>query len=291
MNLCTESNLTARTFCFTIDSSEKLAKEDDMTTTPGSGNKQIGVLLVEGGFLTNEQLQEALDLMPQQRKSLREVLAEKGWVNAETFTTFLSLHSRVPMVDLEQVQIEQAAINLVPEEVALRCMALPLAVEGDSLRVAMDNPLDTEAINILATVSGKHIKQRVSLRGNIRELIEKNYRAAPREMPVELAAGDAVSQTHVVRAVNMLIAQAVKDRASEIYVDSVETGLSIRYPIEGVLKERVRFPLDVRDAIMQQIRESEGKFKFKLPEGEVTFQVTFSQGPDGENVVLKIVVP
>ncbi len=141
---------------------------------------QIGKMLVEGGFLTDEQLQEAVGLVRQQRKSLREILAEKLWVNAETFTTFLSLHSRIPIVDLQQVQIEQAAISLVPEDVARQHVVIPLAVEGDSLRVAMDNPLDTEAINILATVSGKRIKPRIPLRGNIRELIDKNYRAAPR---------------------------------------------------------------------------------------------------------------
>ena len=110
-------------------------------------DEQIGKMLMEGGFLSQEQLASALSDAEAAGKAMRDVLAEKGFVNPETYTTFLSLQTRAPIVDLQQVQIHQEAITLVPEDVARQYNVLPLSIEGDTLRVAMDNPQDTDAIN------------------------------------------------------------------------------------------------------------------------------------------------
>ena len=110
---------------------------------------QIGRLLVEGGFITQEKLDEAITGVREDGITLRSALVAKGYIADDTYSTFLSMQTRVPLVDLRQVTVAEDAIRLVPEDVARRFNALPLVIEDDALRVAMDDPQDTDAINTL----------------------------------------------------------------------------------------------------------------------------------------------
>ena len=119
--------------------------------------EQIGRLLMEGGFITQENLDEAIEAVRQEGLTLRNSLVTKGYIADETYSTFLSMQTRVPLVDLRQVTVSEAAVRLVPEDIARHYNVLPLMIEGDSLRVAMDDPQDVDAINTLTTVTGHRI--------------------------------------------------------------------------------------------------------------------------------------
>ncbi|MBI4234373.1 MAG: type II/IV secretion system protein, partial [Chloroflexi bacterium] len=288
--------------------------------------------LVEGGFLTEEQLAQALAEAHKQNKSLREVLAEKQVVNAETYTTFLSLYSRVPIVDLQQVQIEQAAVNLIPENVARQFKVLPLAVMGDSLRVAMDNPTDVEAINTLAAVTGKRIQPRIPMHGGIEQILNQYYKVTPKisgelgqllgEAPPEAPAaprpgaapaaatavqtvvgllpGEEIAQAPIVRALDMVISQAVKDRASDIHVEPGEDALVIRYRIDGILHEAARLPKGAQAAMVSRVkvlagmdiaerrRPQDGSFSMTVGEKAIDFRVASIETAHGEMMVMRI---
>jgi type IV pilus assembly protein PilB len=142
--------------------------------------EQIGRLLVEGGFIADDQLTEAVDHAQTTNTSLRGALVSKEFLADETYSTFLSIQMRVPLVDLRQVSVDPEAVRLVPEEVARQYGVLPLAVEGDILRVAMDDPQDLDAISTISTVTNMTVKARLPSQGSVVSLLDRYYQASPR---------------------------------------------------------------------------------------------------------------
>ena len=141
--------------------------------------QQIARLLVEGGFITQENLDDAINTVQKDGISLRNALVSKGHLADETYSSFLSIQSRVPLVDLRQVTVSDEAVRLVREDMARAHNVLPLMIEGDSLRVAMDDPQDAEAINALSTVTGYRIKPRLPTVGTVESLLDQHYRSTP----------------------------------------------------------------------------------------------------------------
>ena len=95
---------------------------------------RLGQVLVEGGFLTSEQLVEAEQLMMKEGKRLTSVLQEKGWTSRDTLTTVLSFHLKVPVADPRQVEVDPEAVRLVPESMATEINVLPLSTDRDGTR-------------------------------------------------------------------------------------------------------------------------------------------------------------
>ena len=141
--------------------------------------EQIGRLLVEGGFITPQNLEDAVGIVQGEGETLRGALVSKGYIAEETYSTFLSMQTRVPLVDLGQVTVSEEAVRLVPEDLARHYKVLPLMIEGDALRVAMEDPQDVDAINALTTVTGYRIRPRLPTHGSIESLLPQYYRSAP----------------------------------------------------------------------------------------------------------------
>ena len=289
-----------------------------------AADEQVGRMLVEGAFLDQGQLQIALGKARSTGKRLREVLLGDGMVTAETYTTLLSVHLRVPIVDLQQVKIDEQAVKLIPEEVAREHRVLPISVDGDVLRVAMEEPQDVEVINQLSTVSGKRIRPVLPLRGNVVDLIGSHYKltskiteavnrivveaeerpeaAAVRAARAEpgLLGGEAVARAPVVRALEMIISQAVKDRASDIHVEPMEEGVRVRYRIDGVLHEAAMLPKGVQGALVSRVkvlagmdiaerrRPQDGQFSMSVDGKEIDFRVASIETAEGEKVNMRI---
>ena len=128
--------------------------------------EQIGRLLVEGGFISQAQFLEAVQHAQLMSGTLRSALVSKEFLADETYSTFLSIQMRVPLVDLRQVTVDAEAVRLVPEEIARQYRVLPLAVDGDILRVAMDDPQDLDALSTLSAVTHKTVKARLPSQGS-----------------------------------------------------------------------------------------------------------------------------
>ena len=250
--------------------------------------QQVGRLLVEGGFINKENLDDAISYAQQESIMLRKALVAKEYIADETYSTFLSIRTRIPLVDLRQVTVSEDAVGLVPEDLARQHNALPLMIEGDSLRVAMDDPQDTEAINTLATVTGYRIRPRLPTQGSVEGLLEQHYRttgqimqqlgtiltspgetsqreADARPGPAAATAAspgaeqsifspDEVARAPVVQALEMIINQAVKERVSDIHVEPTEENVKVRYRIDGVLHSAATLPKGVQSALISRIK-------------------------------------
>ncbi len=300
-------------------------------------DEQIARLLVEGGFVSDENVQEALTQVKERNISLREALVSGNVISDQTYSTFLSVQLRVPLVDLRQVQVSEEAVKLVPEDVAVRFKALPLGVDGNTLRVAMDNPQDMDAVNTLSTVTGYEIRPRLPIEGTVTNLLNRYYRSTPKvehelesllgapagveqpgfadigayAQPQPAMAGAAVaaepllpeaeiSRAPIVQALDMVINQAVQERASDIHIEPMEENVRIRYRIDGVLQQAAILPQGVHSALISRIkvvsgmdiaehrRPQDGHFSRKFGSENVDFRVASMDTSQGEKIVIRI---
>lgn len=300
--------------------------------------EQIGQLLVEGGFISKEQFDEAKSFAEQTSSSLRSALVSKNFLADETYSTFLSIQMRVPLVDLRQVAVDDRAVQAVPEGLARQYSVLPLAIEGDVLRVAMDNPQDVEALNMIASATGLTVKARLPQQGSVNQLLDRYYRASPRvereiqsvlgvaevvdpdgsasalgdvaaasgitaaavEPAESLLATDEVARAPVVKALDMIVNQAVRDRASDVHIEASEDTVKIRFRIDGVLQHAATLPKGIHSALVSRIkvmsgmdiaerrRPQDGHFSLTVDTEEVDFRVASIETAYGEKVVIRI---
>lgn len=283
---------------------------------------RLGTALVEGAFLSREQLEVAQARARSSSRRLPEVLLAEQMISPETLGTVLSFMLKVPVVELGQFRVQPEAIRLVPESLARERGVLPLAVDGDVLRVAMDEPQDVQLVDTLSALTRKRIRPVLPLRGGLREAIDASYRSMSRmgeeisrivsapaavvAPPVVPQAGqrrleaEEVAQAPPVKAVDTIIAQAVRDRASDIHLVPSKDALKVLYRIDGVLHEAASLPLGVHQAMTSRIkvvsgmdiaerrRPQDGQFIETVEGQDINFRVATVETYYGEMMVVRV---
>ena len=276
--------------------------------------KMLGDMLIEAGLLTPEQLGPAISEARQLGKRLGEYLVDQRLVCAEDLATTLSLQLDLPIIDLKRQVIQPEALKLVPEEYARQHDLIPVDIEGDALVVVMADPGNIRVLEDLKARAKMPIHPAVGIPRDIREAMNRHYRASGEiEAQVsqlaptvaELAVQDAltpdlVAQTPIVRTVDLLIAQAVRDRASDIHLEPQERHLRVRYRIDGILHEVQTLPLSVHAQLVSRMkvlagmniaerrRPQDGQFSVQVEGKDVDFRVATSDSAHGEMVVLRV---
>lgn len=275
---------------------------------------RLAEALVEGAFLTKEQMEAATEEARATGAKLSEVLVEKQYISPETVSTVLSFQFNVPVVDLRQFKVQPEAINLVPENLAKERSVLALSLDGDSLRVAVEDPQDVALMDQIASITGKRVKPVLPLRGGLKELIDSSYKSTNKmaaqfkeatrvSSPVtedRILEPDAVARAPVVQAVETIVAQGVKDRASDIHIIPQAEDLKVFYRIDGVLHQAVSLPNGVHSALVSRIkvmanmniaerrRPQDGQFSMKIDGRDINFRVATADTHHGEMVVVRI---
>jgi len=276
--------------------------------------KKLGEMLVEAGLLTPEQIDAAVAEARRLGKRLGEYLVDERLVSAEDLAATLSLQLDLPIVDLKRQVVQPEALKLVPEEYARQRLLIPTDIEGDSLVVVMADPGNIQVLEDLKARAKMAIQPAVGIPSDIREAINRSYRASgeieaqvskvtpPVTEPTvqEALTPDIVAQTPIVRTVGLLIAQAVRDRASDIHLEPQEQHLRVRYRIDGILHDVQTLPLSVHAQLVSRMkvlagmniaerrRPQDGQFSVQIEGKEVDFRVATSDSAHGEMLVLRV---
>ncbi|MGH2710122.1 MAG: GspE/PulE family protein [Actinomycetota bacterium] len=230
--------------------------------------KELGEVLVDEGLITNDQLAQAAEEQQKVGRSLGRVLIDLGLVNEPDLVAVLARQIGLDFVDLTEFQIDPSAAALLSEQVARRYRALPIGFEDDQLIVAMSDPANVFALDDIRTITGMEVKPVVATAADIEaavrkygafdqsvEEISKEASSQADEGPVDLAElGAAVEDAPIVKLVNMLINQAVSDRASDIHIEPAERDVRIRYRIDGVLHEVMRSPKNIQNGLISRLK-------------------------------------
>ncbi len=288
------------------------------------GNR-LGQLLVREKLISVEQLKKAQDAQAKEGGRLGYNLTKLGYLQENQLSDFLSKHYGVPAVDLNEFEIEQEVIRLIPKEVAEKHGCIPINRAGGSLIVAMADPSNIYAIDDIKFLTGYNVEVVVAPETSIKQAIQKYYDTTDKvydevmeefdldEMGVaevdeeDIGDGQVVDlerqagEAPVVKLVNLTLVDAIRKRASDIHVETYEKMFRIRYRIDGVLYEVMKPPMKLRFAIVSRLKimskldiaekrlPQDGRMKLKMSDGrETDFRVSTLPTMYGEKVVLRI---
>ncbi|MBW3557507.1 MAG: Flp pilus assembly complex ATPase component TadA, partial [Actinobacteria bacterium] len=228
---------------------------------------RIGAFLVSRGLLTAAQLELALDEQNRTGKSLGRVLLDQDLVSEADLMAALAAQIGMAFVDLDNQGLDSSAATLISDSLARRYQAIPIGWEDGQLVVAMADPSNVFAIDDIRTITRATVKTVMATRQSILNAIDKHHRldAEADEISAEASSDfeddqdlssirEVVEDAPIVKLVNLLISQAVADRASDIHIEPGERDLRIRYRIDGVLHEKMRPPKNIQAGIISRLK-------------------------------------
>lgn len=231
--------------------------------------KQLGEILLEEGLVTEGQLLAALDEQLASGASLGRTLVELGMLTENQLVQALAAQVGMQFVDLDEYPVDRAAVAMVPGALCRRYSVLPIAIQSGMLILATADPGNVMAVDDVRSVSGMQVTAVISPYDNIVRAIDRFVRAdgemedlssafeeAQPEPEADLTRmGDFVDDdAPIVRYVNLLVTQAITDRASDIHIEPTEHDLRVRYRIDGVLHETQRSPKNITGGVLSRVK-------------------------------------
>ncbi|NII65936.1 type IV pilus assembly protein PilB [Cellulomonas uda] len=237
----------------------------------GGAVKQLGEILLEEGLVTEAQLLSALDEQMTAGSSLGRTLVELGVLTEGQLVQALAAQAGMPFVDLDEYPVDRAAVAIVPAALCRRYTVLPIRIDQGVLVVATADPGNVMAIDDVRTVSRMQVMPVIATYDNVLRAIDRFVRAdgemedlsnafeesqAEEQAAADLSKlGDFVEDdAPIVRYVNLLVTQAITDRASDIHIEPTEHDLRVRYRIDGVLHEMQRSPKNITGGVTSRVK-------------------------------------
>jgi len=286
---------------------------------------KLGEILIKKGLITEDQLRKALESQKAEGGPLGEVIVKLGMVDEQEIVSALGEQLGIPYVTGEKALLrpatDQDLEKLLPEDFARRCQVLPLRKHLNSLTIACADPLDLIMMDNLRRVTGCEINPIVATRtdigdgikefyggrGLLAEAVSKTYQAeedvALEEIEGRLSLDELIARAEeapVVKLVDLIIKQAIDDRASDIHVEPFRKKMSIRLRIDGVLYEipsparylllalisriKILTKLDIAEKRIPQ----DGGFSVKVKDKLIDIRVSVIPTIYGEKVVMRI---
>lgn len=282
---------------------------------------RIGELLLGEGLIDRDELDRAVAEAEATGCRLGYTLVKLGFVGEHELALLLARQHRVPAVDLERAQLDPRLLQLIPAEVAIRHLAVPLRRVGRTLTVAVPDPGDVTTLEDLKFVSGLEIEPVIAGEFALRRIVEREYDSGDprideilsrvgvrqvdgvREEDDDHSSGTLqvqVEEAPVIRLIDGILSDAVEQGASDIHLECYEREVRIRYRIDGVLREVMRPPPKMKAALISRFKiladlniaerrlPQDGRIKLQTGNRIVDFRVSTLPALFGEKVVLRI---
>lgn len=269
--------------------------------------KKLGEILLDQAVITENILKETLSEQRVTRERLGEILVEHGFATAEQINRALALQMETEAVNISDYIISADVLTLVKEEDARKFKVMPLFKSEDILYVAMKNPNDIFAIDQLQRQTGLKIKPLLASEEDVSWAIEQYYEVSGTVEEIfsiideeKLLKGDKDQEAAIVKLVNLLIAKAVHERASDIHFEPEQNILNIRYRIDGILHKSYVLPKPLQSAVLSRVKilsnldiaerrlPQDGRIRMRIEAKEIDFRVSTCPTVYGENTVLRI---
>lgn len=289
---------------------------------------RLGELLVKHDLIKLDQLNEALRYQQEHGGKLGSILVQLGLVSDDSVATVLSQQYDLPSVDLEHYEVDEEVIRFIPIETAIRYQVLPLKRVGTTITVAVADPTNVLALDEIKFMTGYRVEPVVAPETSIRTAIERYYgteqtielqrvydelAAEVGQYELDLSHDQEVdlaelqktsSEAPIIKLVNIILADAIRQNASDIHLEPYEKEFRVRYRIDGALYGVMKPPLRLRDAVISRLKimanldiserrhPQDGRIKIRIKYGgrnkEIDFRVSSLPTLFGEKVVLRI---
>ncbi|MDA3936795.1 MAG: ATPase, T2SS/T4P/T4SS family [Actinomycetota bacterium] len=235
-----------------------------------ASGKRLGKILVQAGTVTQEQVDEAIAGAGE--RSLTTALSELGYADEIAIAQAVASQMALVYIDLGMYEIDPNAATLLSADLAKRYFVLPVKVQGEELVVAMSDPANIFAIDDLRIVTGYEIKPVVAAESELAAAIEKFAAAQQNVDDMVGDLEDAVTtglddsddedltddEAPVAKMMNLIITEAIRQGAGDIYIEPGEHEMRVRYRIDGVCQEIMRSPMRVHRQLISRLKINSG---------------------------------
>lgn len=288
--------------------------------------RTLGRILVKMGILTREKIQECLIIQKKQggEKQLGDVIRELGLVDEKQLRKALAAQRGMEYVDLAGVELSREVVELIPAQMANAYRVVPIQYDKsqNSMDVAIDSPDNFKATDDLSTLMGFKVKAKVTSPADLNDVLKKYYSREEesindligkleqddflaefqgRDQSIDLSELKELAESNPVKKLlNLVLLQAIKDKASDIHFEPFETEFKMRYRIDGVLYEMVPPPKYIAVALSSRIKvmanldiaerrlPQDGRIPLTVRGNPVDLRVSVLPTMFGESVVLRV---
>ena len=282
----------------------------------------LGEILKERGLLNDKQLEEALEKQKEDGQLLGQVLINSGFAKEEDILKSLGEQTSMPSVNLNELEINRDVIDRVSASIARIYKIMPISWEDNTLTVAMADPMNVYTLDDLRFMLGCEMKGAVSTEEAVNKAIERYYGAEMESMgdlleqigqegaitEIEEGEGETdvqqlqqlAEQAPVVKLLNLVLMEAIKNRASDIHFEPFEDQFKIRYRVDGALYEMVPPPKHLSLALTSRIKvmsnldiaerrlPQDGRIQLDMGGREVDLRISTLPTVFGESVVMRV---
>jgi len=258
---------------------------------------------------------DALSEVQQDKKiSLVRALIRQGIISEQDLLVLLMRELHIPSIDLSKYRFDERLKSILPEKTARQCAVMPLSLLGQTITVAVADPLNVFMLDDLRNVTSKDIEIVIASESQILKALDQFYASAAsanetasqgtevkhkESFDAEVASAQQ-GEAPVVRIVNLIIKEALRQRASDIHIEPQETGMRVRFRIDGILQDILTIPKESKNAVGVRVKlmaklditntqtPQDGRFKMKEGKQEVDFRVSLLPTSFGQKIVMRV---
>ncbi|MFL6161822.1 MAG: GspE/PulE family protein [Jatrophihabitantaceae bacterium] len=278
--------------------------------------RRLGELLVAANLVTPEQVVAALErVRAGSAKRIGRALLEQGLLNEHDLTEILAEQSTLQLTDLRDLTPQPEALALLPDAAARALLALPLTVDDHKAIVAIAEPAQSTLTSIRDLI-GRPVEFRLAAQTDLMRAIDNSYRALSavdsqvklfeardgirRDAAAQLESVTSADEAPVVQVVQMIITQALRDRASDVHIEPKPELVRVRYRIDGALHDVLELPGSIGPALVSRVkilagmniverrRPQDGQISTEVEDRPVDIRVSTTAVVGGEKVVLRV---
>ncbi|HRZ39755.1 MAG TPA: ATPase, T2SS/T4P/T4SS family, partial [Candidatus Omnitrophota bacterium] len=278
--------------------------------------------LIESLNIPQKEVDDAIRLHEEKGIALDRALIEKGLIKEEDMLASLVKELRIPFINLKKYKIHPALKDLISEKAARQYRIVPISRLKNMITVAISDPFNIFVIDDLKNITGHEIDVVMSTESDILEAIEEYYGSdmagsvkdaakeidlgdfeivEERGMHENLSIGaDEADEAPIIRMVNLVIKEALKQRASDVHMEPMATSMRVRFRIDGILQDVMDIPKENQNAVIVRVKimsrlditatrtPQDGRFKMIVSGKEVDFRVSLLPTTFGQKVVLRV---
>lgn len=287
--------------------------------------KRLGEILIAGGLITPQQLEEALTAQKSLGLRLGEVLINQGLVTEENILHTMQRQLGLTTIDLSRIVVQEKILNLLPESVIRKYNVVPVDLANGALMVAMNDPTDYYALDDLRLAAGMIVRPVLAKAVDISRAIDRYYgkseaakaardfvRQTGMSQVAAASQGDVATvnsfvraeeedeATPIIRFLNTIIENAVSNVTSDIHIEPMEEEMRVRFRIDGVLREIMRVPNNMAAPVVSRIKimanlniaekrlPQDGRIAYMVGNRFIDLRVSIMPTMYGEKVVMRI---
>jgi len=284
-------------------------------------DKRVIRILKAAGAVDEDELNQIVELAKKENSPVSTVLIKKGVIEENELLGLLAQRFRVTPISLPDCMLDPEVVRIVPQEIATSHHMVPIARIEDTVTIAVSNPFDVVTLDQLRNQTGCELRLVLSLEDSIERALNKVYNPGAAELEavmgemgdheIELKSEDVdeldlaaiakdESESPVIKFVNLVIYQAIKEKISDIHIEPFEKVVRVRFRSDGICYEAFKPPKALQNSIVSRIkimslmdiaerrRPQDGKFQIRVEGRQIDFRVSVLPTVHGEKVVMRI---